>query len=290
MLLARPLSLFFFLCQPKPRNRFSLINYKIIRNFVVRCVRTADTPIRFASASSANAIYFSQTNVCIELSELSWVESVTDHRKYFAFPLLTTAFVFVFRLSKTCLCIFAIPHTAGTHTQRMNSILLYRLLAFRWQCAAHHKRIILGMCSCALCSRPLLRLFGDLHSFFVVFSIVFAHSLPFSHTLFATAFIRFVFFWHSLASLVLLCVRRARASLFTFSMRFSVLYGLDIFFAGQTRQQTVLLLWFTIHISLFLFPLHAFGISNILFCSKRHFFRFPLSRLSSDARHGKKQF
>lgn len=81
-------------------------------------------------------------------------------------------------------------------------------------------------------------------------------------------------------------------------MQFSLLYGLNIFLCGQTRQQTIqqwkCLLYsyvgLTIHISLFLFPLHAFAIANILYSVRRNIFlRYPATRLSSEKRE-KQQF
>lgn len=172
---------------------------------------------------------------------LNWVSWVESNR----WPTTVNTLHFLFWLQRLNLCSDWVEHFCAflpfrtqqaqrhtlTNTERMNSICI-GLWYFGGSVRPSQTN---NSWHVQLCSRTPLRLFGDLHSFFVVFSIVFAHSLPFSHTLFATAFIRFFpvlalsHFSHSIV-----CAMRARvfACLFTFPMQFSVLYGLDIFFAG----------------------------------------------------------
>lgn len=127
--------------------------------------------------------------------------------------------------------------------------------------------------------------------FVAVLSIVFAQSRTCSRSDRLPYHFFFLFFsvWHS-HSIKL----AARESFWKFQMQFSLLYGLNIFLCGQNKtadDPTVEMCCLTIHISLFLFPLHAFAISNILYSVQRIIFlRFSAFSYSAVVRERRKKY
>lgn len=98
----------------------------------------------------------------------------------------------------------------------------------------------------------------------------------------------FFYVWLSHASLILLCVGDVGVFLKILNSIFSALWTEHIFVwsnktADDPTVEMCIICCLTIHISLFLFPLHAFAISNILYSVQRiMFLRFPATRLSSE--------